>query len=287
MNLKHDLAEISRKELFQEGIRVPKEWDDYKICVKYLELHHRFFDSSVPYMIVYSRELQKKLPTLMPEEQVAIFDIEKRLKSCESIVPYMSKDIRAISVKKSDFLLKNWNIYHLHLEKEVANYMNSNLLFFQPKGQVVHFIDVRPHPKGSTWFDRGLLDIIYDNWPHLLIYMPDVKPTIPVPDDGIHNLLKNSVSIIPFRGGGLFPTNMGVMASGDSGLAVRTADRIFNALTLWEIELSKQEDNVKKEISKLNLAVPDLLDYSLEIESGFFIAHEVHTQVKIQMFEVP
>ena len=32
----------------------------------------------------------------------------------------MSKQIRAISVSKSDFLLKNWNIYHLHLEKDTA-----------------------------------------------------------------------------------------------------------------------------------------------------------------------
>lgn len=57
MDFKHDLAEISRQELHKEGIKVPKEWDDYRICMKYLELHHRWFDSSVAYISVFSREL--------------------------------------------------------------------------------------------------------------------------------------------------------------------------------------------------------------------------------------
>ena len=47
MNFKHDLAEISRKELNQAGIVVPRDWDDHTVCVKYLDIHHRFFDSSV------------------------------------------------------------------------------------------------------------------------------------------------------------------------------------------------------------------------------------------------
>ena len=116
MNFKHDLAEISRKELNKAGIVVPSEWDDYTVCMKHLDIHHRFFDSSVSYMVAYSKELKKKLPTLTSKEQYAIKDVEERLKTQKSIVPYMSKQIRAISVSKSDFLLKNWNIYHLHLE---------------------------------------------------------------------------------------------------------------------------------------------------------------------------
>ena len=106
MNFKHDLAEISRKELNQAGIVVPRDWDDHTVCVKYLDIHHRFFDSSVSYMVAYSKELKKKLPTLTSKEQYAIKDVEERLKTQKSIVPYMSKQIRAISVSKSDFLLK-------------------------------------------------------------------------------------------------------------------------------------------------------------------------------------
>lgn len=287
MNFKHDLAEISKKELHKEGIWIPKEWDDYQICMKYLEIHHRWFDSSVPYISVFSKELRKKLPLLSEEEQEAIRDIVNRLKSCQPITPYMSRDIRAISVKKSDFLLKNWNIYHLHLEKAPERYQNPNLLFFQPKGQVVHFIDVRPHPKGTSWFERELFDIIYDNWPHLLIYRPDVRPVLPVPDEGVHELLKEAVSLIPFREGSLFPANLGVAASGDSNLAVRTADRVFNLLTEWQSELTSRESEIKKLIRKEGIKPPPRLDYELIIENGFFVAYELQTHAKIRMFLVP
>ena len=132
MNFHHDLAVISKKELHKEGIKVPKEWDDYQVCMKYLELHHRWFNSSVPYISVFSRELWKKLPFLTREEQAAIYDIMNRLRTCQPLTPYMSRDIHAVSVKKSDFLLKNWNIYHLHLEKTPEQYTNPNLLFSSP-----------------------------------------------------------------------------------------------------------------------------------------------------------
>ena len=287
MNFKHDLAEIAKKELHKEGIKVPKEWDDYRICMKYLEIHHRWFDSSVPYMVVFSRELWRKLPRMTFAEQAAIQDIVNRLKSCQPITAYMSKDIRAISVKKSDFLLKNWNIYHVHLERTLERYRNPNLLFFQPMGQVVHMIDVRPHPKGEAWFDRGLFDIIYDNWPHLLIYMPGVKPNLPVPDDGVHELLKKATSLIPFRKGALLPTNLGVAASGDSALAVRNADRIFNSLMQWQMELTDREAEIRELIRGVGLEPPAELDYTLIAEDGFFVAYEVQTHVKIKRFSAP
>lgn len=287
MNFKHDLAEISRKELNQAGIVVPRDWDDHTVCVKYLDIHHRFFDSSVSYMVAYSKELKKKLPTLTSKEQDAIKDIEERLKTRKSIVPYMSKQIRAISVSKSDFLLKNWNIYHLHLEKDTDGRSNGNLLFFQPQGRIVHFIDVRPHPKGSAWFDRELFDIIYDNWPFHLNYRPDMKPTVTVPDENVHDALKKMVLALPFRGGCIFPTRLGVATSGDSSMAVMKVNRIFNNLTAWELELNKKEKEIRREIRKLKLREPDLLEYRLEIESGHFIAYEINAHIKISLFEVP
>ena len=65
MNFKHDLAEISRKELNKAGIVVPSEWDDYTICMKHLDIHHRFFDSSVSCNGV-QREHNKKLNNGLP-----------------------------------------------------------------------------------------------------------------------------------------------------------------------------------------------------------------------------
>lgn len=70
-------------------------------------------------------------------------------------------------------------------------------------------------------------------------------------------------------------------------MAVMKANRIFNNLTAWELELNKKEKEIRREIRKLKLREPDLLEYRLEIESGFFIAYEIHTHIKIELFRVP
>ena len=106
MNFQHDLAELARKIMIDEGVSVPKDWDDYYVCIKYLELSHRWFDSSIPYRVVFSKELQVKIPSLTESEQKALLDIIDRLKNCSPITPYMSKDINKSSLKRSDFILK-------------------------------------------------------------------------------------------------------------------------------------------------------------------------------------
>ena len=133
MNFKHDLAELCKKELILKGIEVLPEWNDQKICIIFLEISDRCFNSNVSYDVKYSKELLKKLTTLTKEEQKAVRDIERRLKTCQTLTPYMSKDILKTSIKKSDFLMKNWSIYHLHLENrnQKGFYQNPNLLFFQ------------------------------------------------------------------------------------------------------------------------------------------------------------
>lgn len=288
MDFQHDLAEISRELIRNAGIKVSSDWDDCYACIKYLELHHRWFDSSVSYKVVYSNELLKKIPNLSGEEQAAIQDIKKCLENCISITPYMSKDIKRTEIRKSDFLLKNWDIYHLHLEKSIPpmRFTKPNLLFLQLKGRIVHLIDVRKHPKGSEWFIRELLEIVYDNWPWLLQYIPGYTATATIRDHDVHNALKTMVVPIPFRTGILMPTTLGVSSSGDSSMAVKQAYSILNRLQRWETELKKSEKEIRKSIfESMSIRVTEPLDYSLIVEDGYFIAYETHSNAKIKLFE--
>lgn len=288
MNFKYDLAQILKEELMQSGINIPADWDDYHICMNYLQISHRWFNSSVPYRVIYSKELMEKLPLLTKTERDALRDIEERLGCCKSLTSYMSRDISKTEIKKSDFLLKNWDIYHLHLEQLLPpkiRYTLPNLLFFQPKGSVVHFIDIKPHPKGATWFDRDLLEIIYKNWPWLLKYLKGLKPTQSISDNQIHDALKHCVTFLEFHGGVLMPTNIGVASSGDSSMAVRETDRIFNSLKKSEEYLKNNEEEIKNHISNelgINIGFP--LDYELIIENGFFVAYEKTTKLKQKLF---
>lgn len=121
-------------------------------------------------------------------------------------------------------MLKVWNIYHLHLEKkqEQKKYKNPNLLFFQPKGNTVYFIDIRRHPTGNEWLSREWLEIIYNNWPELLHYEPGLVPCIAdgVPieltDEMVFDLMKEEITpFVTFHEGSVYPTNFEVLASGD------------------------------------------------------------------------
>lgn len=288
VDFQHDLAEIAKDMMRQAGISIAVEWNDCYCCIKYFELLHRWFDSSIPYKVVYSKELWKKLSELTANELSAVQNIVYRLENCISITLYMSKDIKKTAIQKSDFLLKNWDIYHLHLEKQIPKkrFTNPNLLFFQTKGQVVHLIDIRKHPKGSEWFIKDLLEIVYENWPWLLNYFPGCTPTHKIEDCHVHNTLKSMVVGIPFKNGMLMPTTLGVAGSGDSGTAVRTAYNILNRLRLCETELRQNEKIIRNEIfTSMFLRVDEPLDYTLIIEDGFFVAYEKHTNAKIRLFE--
>lgn len=172
MNFRHDFAEMAREEFRNLGMSVPKEWDDYEICIKLFQVLQRHINSNIPYYVLYSKELLQKLPYLPESDRREIKRIEWCLRNCQSITEYMSRDINTTSMRKSDFMLKNWEIYHVHLEKVQKNKKctNPHLLFFQIKGQVAHFIDVKKHPQGSDWFDRDLLEIVYQNWPMITSY---------------------------------------------------------------------------------------------------------------------
>lgn len=289
MNFHHDLAMITKEELNRAGVVVQRTWDDYHIYMNYLQISHRLFNSSIPYITVYSKEFINQWNDLTCEEREVFHDIEERMRTCRPITQYMGRNIRATGKKKSDFLLKNWNIYHLHLEKREDGqpFTNKRLLFFQPYGRIVHIIAVKNHPKAENWFDRELLEIIFDNWPWLLNYREGIRPTENAPDSEVHELLKSMVTLVPFRNGSLFPTSYGVASSGDSSAAVQTADRVFNSLTIWQNDLIKGEREIKKKIQKKKLLVPEHLDYFLKIENNYFIAYEKATHAKIRMFPIP
>lgn len=289
MNFKHDLAKIAQHELQQAGIVLPQGLNDYQICIRYLDLKLRSLDTNERYHIVYSKEYCRTIHTLTMDEQRSIHDIEYKLMNGLDITCYMSKGIKKVAIRDSDFLLKNWGIYHLHLEKANPNkaYSNPNLLFFIRWRSVIHFIDVRIHPKGQEWFVRDMITTIYRNWPWLLNYFDGYKPIYTIPDNQVHNALKHMMSGIPFENGMLMPT-YGVMSSGDGGLAAKYVMKLFNSLSQSELNLVNEEESIKKGIaSTTGINVSDSLDYELITEDGYFVAYENQSFAKIRLFKIP
>ena len=290
MNFKHDIAMMAKQTLLDNGIAVDNNWDDHTLCINYFDVVNRWFVNKNKCKVVYSKELLEKLPTLTQEERDAIRDIEYKLNNGISLTSYMSKSIWNSYIRKSDVLLKNWNIYHLHLEQLdllKRYYTKPNLLFFQPKGNMIHFIDVIPHPRGSSWFNRDLLEIVYSNWPWLLIFIKGITPNLDIPDEEIHNLSKNINTIISFHGGALMPSNFGVMSSGHSHHAASETIKLFNLLEKCEKVLMSKENIIKSMIQQeLGVQIDNSLDYKLTIDNDIFMVTETNSQWKCQLFKL-
>ena len=70
---------------------------------------------------------------------------------------------------KLDGLLYDWGIHHLHLGETFSapGYVKRTgpVLFAIFRNDNVYFIDIRDH---VGWSDKGLLEIVNENWPELL-----------------------------------------------------------------------------------------------------------------------
>ena len=287
MDLFHDLANIFNNKMLAAGITVPTTLDDSKVVSFFLELKQRWINQSLPYMVVYSRELRMKYCYLPEEEQHAIKTIEECFAECKPLAPYLSKLISETDVGKSDFLLKNWGINHVHLEERTIThwrFTNPNLLLFIIKGKVVHFIDVVKHPTGAEWFNREWIEIINSNWPWLLSPIGGMIPTQRIPDNQRHKLSKRIVAALDFHGESIMPSNFGVTLSGNSVKATLQTQRIKNELQRMEKQIQKRDAEIKKEIKDKTGIEISTTSFSLQIKEGRIYANEETTDYNILLF---
>jgi len=191
-------------------------------------------------------------------------------------------------------LVRNWGIYHAHIDEpaEEGNKKSkgsNKLLFFIYDNDNVYFLDILPHPKGDTWFCTSLLEIIYDNdWKHLLNIVPGITNVEPeLSDKQINNYMKSILIFVPVRDCVVCPINFGVASSGDSTVAVKTADHFFGSIQGWAIwqkehmqqyelyaETFKEGQNPFDELSKLRL---------IYFDDNYFYVHDTHTDKIVKL----
>lgn len=294
--------------------------------MKLYDIRKRRFDLNIPYSVVLSDALQETLrdyhwasdimslqPQLSKDNEGQLIPVNPKVKIPAQLTPleqfitalktgrpvtyFLGSQVNAISVKRSDFELKNWGIYHAHLDDKAdgkySNNPNSDLLFFQAKGRVVHLIDIKRHPRGSGWFDPELLEIIYRNWPWLLLSMHGIELLNPVPDEYMHELSK-SVNVMYTLKNGLvvMPSSMGVATSGDSVEAVRQTDFLFNRIKQVEKTLVQDEEQIRDDYkSKTGIILGEKVIFKLDIDDHYFIAvgtdgDKSHAPVIYKLFPV-
>jgi len=288
MNFRADFRKNIIGLLKQTGAAFDSNADTAKLCMQYLQIYDRLFIPQGIYKVEFSKELKNRMNTYSMGIINAIADIKSKLEKGCGISGYFSKSIR--KAQNPDILLRNWNIYHAHIDaplpKDRKYVVRSNqLLFFTYKGNVVYFIDILPHPKGNTWFNKKLIEVIYDNWPNLLEItdFTDVSPNLT--DEEITKAMKRMYTLIKVRDRVVAPTAGGVASSGDNLIAVRQTQYYFNKLKEWEIWLIENEQLIVSGFEKQeNKKITEPLDIELIIEDGFFVAYDRRCQMKIKMF---
>jgi len=283
MNFIKDFRKIIFDNSTVEGIRLDDCLNDIYYVCSYIDIKNRWFINTKEYRIITSSSIHKKIESLSTLELTSYKDIKYRLQNKIPIVSYLSARIDKSEIGKSDWLLKNFGIYHCHLEEKMPNGHfkrdSNNLLFFCGSNDAVYLIDIKNHPTREGWLDVDLLKVIEENgWLHLLKYIPDY--TVPSFDaETTFNLSKMSTVYLNLNHG---------VALSNLDLTCNSFDAV-NISDYWIKYLSDCQKWCEND-EELHKMFPNvLLDFELVIEDNSFVIYEpnVENGIKIKLCKIP
>ena len=183
MDFLSDLTLAIVSEFRHQGISSPECADPGHLACRYREMRIRRIEP-VPRKVHFSEEFHDSLGNLArytdPKGQgkaleawKTVFYLRHLFESGNTVMPYLSKEVNNTEPTKSDGLLWDYAMHHLHLsrndDKDGFVKRSDWLLFVVVSDQDVFFVDVRPHkdPEEFQWVRQDLLDIVHNNWPEL------------------------------------------------------------------------------------------------------------------------
>ena len=190
--------------------------------------------------------------------QQGLADLEQAIKSGADIWPWQSKLIDKLSFE--DGLYNDYRIVHFHLGEgfHTSGYINrtGELLFAAVDPDAVYEIGIYNH---GDWYELDLLDIVDQNWPHLLdpvtIQGFDVA-NCPTTRDEVKALRDAKVvTIIKLNSGRIVaPPGGGIATDGTSIEAVQSADYWAKLLRNGENAIVA---NIKEQVQKGTMVSKD------------------------------
>lgn len=195
-----------------------------------------------PRKVHISKELKEN--ELYKKYQDSIENIINIFKNGDSIKPFLNKDVKHIFKQNcpKDYLLNDWDLYHLHLGKLEQNAKfctrTKDVLFCRITQTDVYLIQILDHNEESSFACRKLLTILRDNW----IEQYNVKKLNGVIglerefSDREYRRLRESgiTTILNIDGDFCISPNIGIASSGDSSKDVQIAMRQINTLNILQ-----------------------------------------------------
>lgn len=218
-----------------DELRPPRE-----NTMRFLNAQNRRIPSSVPRVVHESREL------LIPEEFRPDYDaLLLLIHAGGDLKPYLSRDIlKKARPDKNDGLLNSWGIQHLHFRSEGTD----QLLFCVIQDQDVFLIQTLPHRAEHLWVNTQLIQIVHDNWPHLIArgrhsglspehFSEEKRSSLRAYNANFPVTVVDGTVYLPPAGG--------IMASGDAQEDLLNCDKIFHELRYWQTMIVENESVIR------------------------------------------
>lgn len=226
----------------------------------------------------------------------SIEKISEIFKKGQSIRPYLNRDVKHVFKKDcpKDFLLNDWDLYHLHLGelKPNANFCDRTkyVLFCKITNNEVYFIDILDHTEDSSFACRKLLTIIRDNWieQYNVQKLNDILGMEKEFSDREYRKLREAgvTAILNIDGEYCISPNMGVVSSGDSSRNVHIAMRQFITLEILQEHIINSSKRIYDFIIRCDKwhKKPNKIHLKLKhIDNNNLIAQDIYSKAVIEL----
>lgn len=241
------------------GMKYTPSTDIRRCLVDFMNLEMKII-KPVPRLVYRSKEItSRRIPM---ENRRALAYIENKIRSGADITFHQSKDV--LNPEFNDLLLNDWVIHHLHLsdtkkQKNQRFYDRTKYVLFAIFGANQAFlIDIRTHgPNGEphVFAKKELLEIIDRNWPEILkgYVHEEITALLHDPtDEQVDKFRKNGISfgMTEVNGKVIMNPGIGITTGGNNLHVVKRANEIIRYLQGSLMEIDKDEEGMRRELSE-------------------------------------
>jgi len=205
-----------------------------------------------------ARPRQTKLSTTfaVPDElRKGVELLREAIHRGDDLKPYLSRG--TFKVERSDELLDDWGILHLHLgERFQADGLiegTKTVAFVLVRDDCVYFINSLPHG-GDTWVHENFIHVIDQNWPELLprIVSP-MTPDLLSPQERKHLRRKKvNATVATPSGEVFFAPGGGFMSDGTAIADFSRLQRLYADLEYLERLYRNSEAEIRAALGKVD-----------------------------------
>ncbi len=269
-----------------------KELKPHDLYFKYLTDSKRIPPAN-PRKVYLSKELKENV--LYKTYHDSIKNIINTFEKGNSIRPFLNKDVKHIFKQKcpKDFLLNDWDLYHLHLGKLDQNAKfcarTKDVLFCRITPTDAYLIQIHNHSK-SSFACRELLTILRDNWieQYNVQKLQGIISLEKELNDSEYRDLreKGFTTIINIDGDYCVAPNFGIVSSRDSAKDVRIAMYQFEVLNTLQKHIFDNAKMIYDFIIRCNIRhkKPSKIHFKLRhIAKNILIAQDIYSKAIIEL----